>query len=261
MNINIPPALSGMGPVLSEFFEGMLFKLNVNSHKDALRSDDIDGLLAKMEDEIREFRDQRIQDADDPNILSELNDVANFAFLLYAYLRSKGVRTAREEFIDGYLRVDTEHGKVYCKKTRSGSPYKVGEEIKGTGSPVRIRTQHAVSGATISMLRRDLVWWQEYGYWPSGLVYKFPDYHMPPHTVDRLNNLFLPGEDGEIVDGEKKFPFVIQYKPKGRENTQNFGRWVYQRRHALKLVRVGYWSTAEEAAHEGLKKWKAKTRV
>ena len=258
MNINIPPALSGMGPVLIEFFEAMLYKLNVNSHKDALRSDDVDGLLAKMEDEIREFREQRIQDANDPNILAELSDTANFAFLLYAYLRSKGVRSAREEFVDEYLRIDSEHGKVYCKKTRSGSPYKVGEEIRGTGNPVRIRTQHAVSGATISMFRRDLVWWNEYGYWPSSVRYKFPDYNLPPYTVDRISNLLAANEDEP--GGPREYPFVIQYKPKGREHTQNYGCWVYQRRHNLKLVRVGYWKSAEEASTEGLKRWKKKVK-
>ena len=258
MNIAIPPALSGMGSTLNEFFEAMIFKLNVNSHKDALRGDDIDGLLAKMEAEIKEFREQRIQDANDPNILAELADVANFAFLLYAYLRAKGVRTDREEFIEEYLQIDAEHGKIYCKKTRSGSRYKVGDEVTGYGSPVRIRTQHALSGANISLLRRDLVWWQEYGFWPtSNLVYKFPEYDMPPYTVDRISNLLSAEEDQEA---RVSFPFVSQYRPRGRESNQNYGRWVYQRRHKFKLIRVGYWDTPEEAARLGLIAWKAKTR-
>lgn len=255
MNVQIPPSISPMNHPLSEFFQLMVFKLGVNSHKDALRDDDIDGLLLKMEDEIREFREQRSKDDQDPNILAELGDVSNFAFLIYAFYRAKGVRTAREEFIDEYLRIDTEHGRIYCKKTRSGSRYKVGDEVTGYGSPVRIRTQHALSGATISLLRRDLVWWAEFGYWPNeGLTYKFPDYSLPPHTVDRVSNLDV-GHTGDAM-----FPFVSQYHPKGRENNANYGRWVYQRRHAFKLVRVGYWDTPEDAARLGLIAWKAKTR-
>lgn len=260
MNVNIPPALSSMGPVLLEFFEGMVYKLHVNSHKDALRGDDIDGLLAKMEEEIKEFREQRIQDASDPNMLSELADTANFAFLLYAYLRSKGVRTAREEFIDEYLRIDAKNGRVFCKKTRSGSRYKVGDEITGYGNPVRIRTQHAVSGTTVSLLRRDLVWWEEFGYWPQlGLTYKFPEYAIGRNTVDSISNLLRLSED--IPGTTKNFPFVSQYRPKGRESNKNYGRWVYQRRHKFKLIRVGYWDSPEEAAREGIKMWKEKTRV
>jgi len=262
LNVNIPPAIAEMGPVLSEFFEAMVHKLTVNAHKDAIRDDDIDGLLARMAEEIQEFRDQRAENPEDPNMLSEMADVGNFAFLLFAFLRSKGVRDAREEFIDEYFTVDIARGRILCRKTRSGSPYRVGEEVQGTGNPVRIRTQHAVSGTTISLLRRDIVWWKANGEWPKiGLIYKRIGYYSPERvsagkTVDSLDNLmslFHPPE-------KNRLPFISQYKPKGREGSANFGKWIYQRRHAFELIRVGYWDSPEEAAREGIKAWKSKIR-
>jgi hypothetical protein len=72
---------------------------------------------------------------------------------------------------------------------------------------------------------------------------------------DRFDNLELtPEKPGP------RYPFVTQYKPKGRENSKNYGKWRYQRRHALKLITVGYYDTEEEAAELGLKAWKEKTR-
>jgi hypothetical protein len=232
----------------------MVHKLTVNAHKDAIRDDDIDGLLARMAEEIQEFRDQRADNPEDPNMLSEMADVGNFAFLLFAFLRSKGVRDAREEFIDEYFTVDIARGRILCRKTRSGSPYCIGEEVTGTGHPVRIRTQHAVSGTTISLLRRDIIWWKAKGEWPKlPLQYRDP---RPMHTIDCIANLVQE----EAKQDADRLPFISQYKPKGREGSANFGKWVYQRRHAFELVRVGYWDSPEEAAREGIKAWKAKIR-
>lgn len=253
MNLTIPPALAPMAPVLTEFFEAMLHKLNVNSHKDAIGSDDIDGLLEKMSAEIDEFREQRIQDASDPNILEELGDVGNFAFLIYAFLRHRGVQTMRERFVAEFYDIRPDEGKLYCRRTRSGSPLKVGEEIKGTerGGRVYIRAQHASTGATISVPRSDLIFWCEVGHWPA-----LPLRHRNGDASDdRYSNL------EEVVPAPgKQFPFVSQYKPRGRESNENFGRYVYQRRHAFELVRVGYWDTEEEAAREGIIAWKARIR-
>lgn len=251
-----------MGPVLVEFFEAMVHKLNVNSHKRAITDDDIDGLLAKLTEEIQEFRDQRIQDASDPNILAELSDVGNFAFLIYAFLRERGVWTMRERFIMEYFDIDVSAGNIFCKKTRSGSPLSVGQEIKGTtrNGVTQIRAQHTISGATVSLPRRDIIWWCRHGKWPerplryvnrTGFGKPLPGDKYP----DRIDNLELtPEKPGP------RYSFVTQYKPKGRENSKNYGKWRYQRRHALKLITVGYYDTEEEAAELGLKAWKEKTR-
>lgn len=252
MNILIPPSLSSMAPQLQEFFDWMVHKLNVNSHKDAIRDDDIDGLLSKMAEEIQEFRDQRIKDPDDPNNLEELCDVSNFAFLLYAYLRSRGVKDMKERFIEEYLEVIPKCGAVFCAKTRSGSPLRVGDEVKGTikNGRCRIRTQHSTTGTVISIARSDLIWWAEFGVWPGATLV-----HRNGNKLDdRICNLEEPEEH------IGRYPFVSQYRPRGREKSTNYGRFVYQRRHAFKLVRVGYWDTPAEAAREGLKAWKKKTK-
>lgn len=259
MNVNIPPSVAEMGPVLQSFFEGMVFKLSVNSHKNAIRADDIDGLLSKMADEIQEFRDQRIADADDPNILSETFDVANFAFLLYAYLRSKGVRDAREQFLDEFFDIEVETGIIRCKKTRPGSPLKPGQRVWGTvRNGVRhLRCQSVASGVQISVPFRDLIWWKHTGRWPE----------RPLKYITHRENLSINVSPDQICNldmapegGDRKFPFVSQYRPKGRETTKNYGKWVYQRRHAFQLVRVGYWDSPEEAAREGIIAWKQKVK-
>lgn len=253
MNVTIPPTISDMGPMLFEFFEAMIHKLHVNSHKDAIRSDDVDGLLAKMAEEIQEFRDQRIADASDPNVLAELSDISNFAFLLYAYLRSRGVMDLRERFIREFLFINAAVGKVYCAKSRSGSPLKAGDEVKGTWRAGRcyIRTQHSVSGATISVPRSDLIWWASTGSWPVGKI-RYLDENK---ANDAFSNLCY-----ETKEVRRGYPFVSQYRPRGRENGANYGKWVYQRRHMFELVRVGYWDTEEEAAREGILAWKARIK-
>lgn len=259
MNVLIPPALAVMAPQLQEFFDVMVHKLNVNSHKDAIRDDDIDGLLSKMADEIEEFREQRIADAADPNMLNELADVGNFAFLLYAFLRAKGVRTMRERFIEEFFEVRPDEGRVYCRKTRSGSPLKVGEEVLGTMRNGRcyIRTQHSASGSIVSVSRADLVYWAKTGRWPERPLKWIvqPRNLKDDQSPDFFANLeMVPDKPGP------RFPFVSQYKPRGRENNKNYGKWVYQRRHAFKLVRVGYWDSPEEAAREGIVAWKARIK-
>lgn len=231
----------------------MVHKLNVNSHKDAIREDDVDGLLKKMQVEVQEFIDQRLADANDPNNLEELADISNFAFLLFAFLRAKGVKDMRERFIDEYFEIIPKTGRVFCAKTRSGSPLKVGDEIKGTTRNGRcyIRTQHAITGAVVSVARSDLIWYGEHGRWPVGQL----TYRNRNKSDDRIHNL-VEAEPAPRTE----FPFVFTYAPKGREQTANYGRYGYQRRHAFELVRVGYWDTKEEAAREGLIAWKARIK-
>lgn len=250
-----------MAPMLSEFFDAMVHKLNVNSHKRAITDDDIDGLLVKMATEIAEFQEQRHENPGDPNMLAELADISNFSFLLFAFLRNKGVQDLREQFLSEFFTIDPERGRVFCKRTRAGSRLRVGDEVEGTerNGVVYIRAQHSISGATISLPRRDVIWWYSTGKWPDRpLVYRDlprPGYAAGHATPDQLVNLMK-----QDAPPPAKPPFVTRYAPKGKEGGKNYGRYVYQRRHRLKLVRVGYWDTPEDAACEGLKKWKEKTR-
>lgn len=264
MNIHIPPAIQGLTPVLSEFVEGMVHKLNVNSHRDKIDDRSVDSLIDYLMGELKEFRDQLREDDKDANTLSELHDMGNFCFLLYAFLRQKGVMDLKERFIRDFYTIDAATGRVFCKQTRSGSPLKVGDEVVGTSrnGVTFIRAQHTASGASIYVARRDLVWWEVHGEWPAyPLVYIDGGEYSGKfngvdgfRTKDRISNLTV----GPIP--EKKYPYVSRYAPKGREGTANWGRWVYQRRHKYKLVRCGYYDTEEQAAVEGLKAWKEQTR-
>ena len=241
-----------MSNLLTEFFEGMVHKLHVNSHKDAIRDEDIDSLINLMVDELQEFKDQRDKDIHDPNSLAEIVDISNFCFLLYAHLRSKGVKDMRERFLEEFFDVDTEAGLVRCKKRRAGSPLQPGDPIPGAErAGVRyIRAQHSPTGTAMSVAIRDIVWWKHHGKWPERpLTYRDPD------GGDGITNLV---EDNELP--AKRYPFVSRYCPRGRENNKNYGKWVYQRRHLFKLVRVGYYDSEEDAAVLGLRDWKERIK-
>lgn len=259
MNINVPDTIRKHEPALAEFVDGMIFKLHVNSHKDVLEPDHIPGLIDKMIEELAEFRDQYATDKHDPNTLAETWDAANFWFLIYASLRQEGVATMRERFIEEYYDVVPDQGKIFCVKARSGSRYKPGDEITGTKNhkgEVVIRSQSASGGFAVTLLRSHIIWWKQTGKWPNEEVLR----QNNEASDDRIENLYVIGESGREEDGGYyvKPPFVRQYLPKGREHTSTYGKWAYQRRHMFKLVAVGYWDTAEEAASEGLKAWKAK---
>lgn len=255
MNIVIPPAIAHMGPQLQEFVGLMVMKLNVNSHKDVVfSSNDIDALLEKLAGEVQEFRDQRLQDATDPNMLEELADTGNFCFLLYLFLRSKGLKDARERFIDEFFDVDTLHGIIRCRKGRAGSPYKPGQRVWGSVSNgIRIiRVQNGTTAFTLPV--RDIVWWKYHGHWPDRKLRYAGQTITILESIDRIGNLV------EAEAPDTQLPFVSQWKPRGREHHKNFGKWRYSRRHRHVLVVCGYWDTQEEAAEFGLKAWKAKTR-
>ena len=61
-------------------------------------------------------------------------------------------------------------------------------------------------------------------------------------------------------EGDTEYPFVSQWKPRGKEQQTHFGKWCYQRRYNGVLVKVGYYDTPEQAAREGLVAWKERTR-
>jgi NTP pyrophosphatase (non-canonical NTP hydrolase) len=156
--VNTPPAIGHMVPRLTEFVELMAGKLMVNVHKDDLVAKDIPVLLDRLAEEVAEFKDE-ITAAEgceiDVNALEELADMGNFCFLLYQYLREQGVRNVTERFIEEYYDIRPDEGRVYCKKSRSGSSLKPGDEVKGTvrRGRVYIRAQHAITGAAISLPR------------------------------------------------------------------------------------------------------------
>jgi hypothetical protein len=255
MNVHIPPILSPHAVFLSEFFEGMVFKLAVNAHKDDVVLKDIPILIERLIAELEEMKaeveveeGQRIHG----DALVETFDMGNFCYLLYWFLRKQGVMDAREEFILENFVISGLNGRVFAKHNRSGSRYREGDEIVGTYRNGRcyIRVQHALTGVSVSLPRDHLVWFACKGEWPVEVRHKDGN-----PANDRIDNL----EEVEQT-GDKQFPFVAQWKPKGKEGQTHYGRWVYQRRHRGVLVRVGYWDTAEEAAREGLKEWKEKTK-
>jgi len=253
VKIVVPDSIRSLEPALAEFFDGMVHKLHVNSYKNALTGDDVPSLIAKMLEELTEFQDQLTKDRTDLNVLAETWDGANFWFLLYAFLRQEGVATERERFIAEYFDIQTDLGKVFCTKTRSGSKYRPGDEVLGTKNSkgeVLIRTQNAAGGFAVTLLRSHLVWWEATGTWPQDLrrINGNPE-------DDSIGNLYQPFVESELP---KTFPFVYQYAPVGREQTENYGKWVYRRRHLFKLVSCGYYDTEDQAAREGLKAWKAK---
>lgn len=256
MNIVIPSILRGHEPNLRQFFEGMVFKLAVNAFKDQITDRDVPKLIDLMLGELQEFKDEFEPGVPvSSNALSETFDGANFWFLLFDFLRKTGVPDERELFIREFMDIDVVEGKVFAKKNRSGSRYREGDEITGTNRNGRcyIRTQHALSGASVSLPRDNIVWWGATGEWPTGeLTHKNGN-----NSDDRIANL---RHDVEATN-DKDFPFVVQWKPVGKENHSHYGKWCYQRRHNLILIKVGYWDTKEEAAHEGIKAWKEKCRV
>lgn len=261
MRINWPAPLSHMTPVMAEFVEMMGSKLLVNLHKDETSKKDIPILLKRLAGEVAEFQEQVDADVFAPNSLEELADMGNFVFLLYQFLRKQGVQNTVERFINEFYFVDTVTGRIHCKKRRSGSALLPGQEVVGTRrrGRVYIRAQHAASGATISLPRSVIVWWAATGTWPLSRQLRHRDDNFaemhPDCSEDAFKNLTLdpPKSDGRL-------PFVSQYRPRGREGSPNFGRWVYQRRHGFALVRCGYYDTAEQAAVDGLRDWKRKTR-
>lgn len=248
MNINIPTTLKRHAPFLKQFFEGMVFKLYVNSHKDETAAKDIPILLDALAGEVKEFTDQLAEKMDDPNSLSELVDMANFSYLLFQYLRNQGVADEREQFIKEFLRVDTTAGKIYARKTRSGSRYGEGDEISGSvkADKVYIRVQHVTSGSMVSVSRAELVWFAAVGSWPNGkLVHK--DGNSLNDSITNLE-LEVEGEDGE------EYPFVFEKKSEGNVE------YGYQRRYKGILVRVGSWPDKKTAAISGIAAWKRRVK-
>ena len=92
MLIHVPDSLVEFHDSLADFFEGMMMKLDKNSHKDTPKSKDIPEIIENLREEVVEFEEQLALDKFDENTLIELMDAANFAFLAYVALRLQGVK-------------------------------------------------------------------------------------------------------------------------------------------------------------------------
>ena len=93
--IQIPNSLFGYHTSLRDFFEGMVMKLALNSHKDTPTTKDIPEIIENLREEVIEFEEQLARNKFDENTLIELMDAANFAFLAYIALKLQGVEHAR----------------------------------------------------------------------------------------------------------------------------------------------------------------------
>jgi len=89
--IQVPNSLFSYHTHLQRFFEGMIRKLDKNSHKDTPTTKDIPAIIEDLREEVVEFEEQLALDKFDENTLIELMDAANFAFLAYVVLRKDGV--------------------------------------------------------------------------------------------------------------------------------------------------------------------------
>ncbi len=264
-NIAIPiaPALQKFRIHIRDFIAGMVFKLNKNSHKETPDRLHIDSIIQLLREEIYEFEEQLKNDKFDENSLLELFDIANYAFLAFVALRNDGVETYREKWINEYLDIDTENGKVFCKKTRPGSQYKVGEEIKGYKNKdgyVIIKLQKFKDKFSNSLPRSHIIWWKATGQWPVGVV----DHWNRIRDDDSISNLRDATFSENVLnsarlDNRKYPPNVTIYMPSGREHLTHYGKFVYQRHFNGVNIRVAYFDTPEEAAKKGYELWLIKT--
>jgi hypothetical protein len=96
ITVDVPVSLQKHARHLAKFFEGMIRKLDKNSHKDTPTIHNIPTIVDLLVEEVVEFEDQFHTDRNNENSLIELMDVANFAFLAYVALRNQGVEHAQK---------------------------------------------------------------------------------------------------------------------------------------------------------------------
>lgn len=86
ITITIPPSIDAYRERLQAFFEGMVKKLDKNSHKSTPTTASIPMIIDFIQLEVDEFEEQYFEDQHAENAMLELCDVANYAFLAYAVL-------------------------------------------------------------------------------------------------------------------------------------------------------------------------------
>src|SRR4249919_1288281 len=89
--IIVPKSLETHQLYLLNFFNGMIRKLDKNSHKDTPTMKSIPEIIENLREEVVEFEEQLAANKFDENTLIELMDAANFAYLAYVALRRQGV--------------------------------------------------------------------------------------------------------------------------------------------------------------------------
>lgn len=94
--VEIPPSIEQYRKLLERFVEGMVMKLDKNSHKQTPTLKSVPAIIDDMMLEVDEFELQFFENKDDENTLIELFDVANFAFLAYIALRNQGVEHGQQ---------------------------------------------------------------------------------------------------------------------------------------------------------------------
>ena len=92
ITLGVPEKIEQFSHLLQCFFEGMIVKLDKNSHKETPTVASLGDIMDLLIEEIVEFEDQLALDKFDENSLIELMDQANFAFLAYVALRRDGVQ-------------------------------------------------------------------------------------------------------------------------------------------------------------------------
>jgi len=100
ITLEIPESLKEWQPMLQDFFNGMMKKLDKNSHKKTPTINSLPEIMDLLELEIDEFEEQITTNKFDENSLVELMDQANFSFLAYVALRSQGVEHGRNQGSD-----------------------------------------------------------------------------------------------------------------------------------------------------------------
>ena len=258
--VGVPPSLQKYRGYLRTFIEGMVRKLDLNSHKDTPTRPAIDTLLALLQGEKEELEEQLRLNKLDPNSLIETYDISNYAFFTFVALRNDGVLSETEQFIIEHLDIKPKTGKIFCKKTRAGSKYKVGEEIKGSNRKgyVDIKMQgsrHRTGVRKVSIPRSHLIWWKAKGKWPTGVV----DHKNRKRYDDRITNLRDLSFSGNNLNKKRKNkypPFVTRYAPTGRQHLAHYGKYVYARTYRGVLVRAAYYDTPKQAALVGAEEWK-----
>jgi hypothetical protein len=91
ITVHVPQSIEKYAQNLADFFDGMIDKLDKNSHKDTPTVKTIPAIIDNLREEVVEFEEQLAFNKFDENTLIELMDAANFAFLAYVALRLQGV--------------------------------------------------------------------------------------------------------------------------------------------------------------------------